>query len=198
MVCHSVVVSTLCLLFLCTGCCSVLAVPVFLYGAASSEGVTLDSIRRSLGYFRSDTQGKWQGAMQFGDSTAAETSSLAPDFGPTKGPFSKGVLTMGAVPWIVNYNVPVTGIDIQAGKRVARRVSERGEGLPKVQAMALLHNDTIEIACNILDTSVTPPGEVQRFVEAAFKEPGTPNAQVGPGYLPGLTLERALELYDEQ
>jgi len=185
-----------------SGCCSVLAVPVFLYGAASSEGVTLDAIRRSLGYFKSDSQGKWQGAMEFrsGDTAAAEPSTLglSPDFGPTKGPFTKGVLTMGAVPWIVNYNVPVTGTDFQAGKSVARRVSERGGGLPKVQAMALFHNDTIEIACNILDTGVTPPQAVQDFVESAFREVGAQGALVGPGYLPGLTPDKALELYDEE
>lgn len=74
-----------------------------------------------------------------------------------------------------------------AAQRLARRVSERGGGLPFVQAMALQHAGpghgapqdaaapdplantapagTMEIACNLLNTNVTPPAAVQLEVE---------------------------------
>ena len=45
---------------------------------------------------------------------------------------------------------------------VAARVSSRGGGHDKVETMALRYGDgVIEVACNLLDTDVTPPEVVE-------------------------------------
>lgn len=77
------------------------------------------------------------------------------------------------------------------GKQIARRVSERGGGLPEVQAMALLHGDGgIEIACNLLNVEVTNPKVVQDMVAQLAEAQGV---EVKPGYLTGHSEEEILE-----
>lgn len=44
-----------------------------------------------------------------------------------------GVATIGAVPFIINYNVPLETSDLQAAKAIAKAVSERGGGLRGVE-----------------------------------------------------------------
>lgn len=53
---------------------------------------------------------------------------------------SKGIATVGAVPFVVNYNVLLRADDLQLARRIARAVSSRGGGLPCVEAMALPHD----------------------------------------------------------
>lgn len=79
---------------------------------------------------------------------------------------------MGAVPWVVNYNVLVDTRDLQAASRIAKAVSMRGGGLAAVEAMALSHADGTEIACNLLDSEVSCPDTVLRRVEALAADAG--------------------------
>ena len=133
------------------------AVPAFLYGAAHQSGRPLDDIRRALGYFQHNNGGLWIGSNIF-------PASMQPDCGPRVAPPGSGIVVVGACPWVMNYNVPLTSIDLSKGKRIAKKVSARGGGLAKVQAMALLHGtDCIEIACNLLDTEVSSPDALQRL-----------------------------------
>ena len=53
-----------------------------------------------------------------------------------------GVCCIGASPWIINFNVLLDGVkELEAARRIARAVSEKGGGLPRVQAMALKHEE---------------------------------------------------------
>ena len=70
----------------------------------------------------------WQGALAI-----ADLSSFLPDAGPVSASARAGVIAIGATPWVVNFNVPVTGGDLAVAKEVARAVSTRGGGLPAVE-----------------------------------------------------------------
>lgn len=165
-----------------------LHVPTFLYGAAHGEGRTLASIRRQLGYFKPNSSGgQWRGALD------AETLPIAPDAGPERLSTSKGVLVVGATGWVDNYNVPVYSSDLEAVKRIARRVSERGGGLSSVQAMGLAHGDGVaEVACNLLDPARVGAEQVQDRVQRLA---GAEGFSVGKGYFTDFSQEKIIELY---
>ncbi|KAL6975793.1 hypothetical protein U1Q18_024589 [Sarracenia purpurea var. burkii] len=168
---------------------SSLQVPTFLYGAANEEGRTLDSIRRELGYFKPNSTGnQWVGGPK------AEPLPLKPDVGPAYAVQTKGIIVIGATPWVDNYNVPVYSTDIATVRRIAKRVSGRGgKGLPSVQAMALAHGeDVIEVACNLLDPSRVGGDLVQLQVEKIAGEEGI---AVGKGYYTDFPQEEIVERY---
>lgn len=62
-----------------------------------------------------------------------------PDYGPSLVPPRTGLTLIGATRWVVNYNVLLRCDDLALVRRVARGVSQRGGGLPMVEAMALRH-----------------------------------------------------------
>ncbi|KAI5340511.1 hypothetical protein L3X38_019785 [Prunus dulcis] len=165
-----------------------LQVPTFLYGAAHEEGRTLDSIRRELGYFRPTSSGEqWVGGPK------SEYLALKPDKGPPQVTQGKGVIVIGATRWVDNYNVPVFSTDIAAVRRIAKRVSGRGGGLPSVQAMALAHGESvIEVACNLLEPEKVGGDRVQLEVERLSEEEGI---RVGKGYFTDFSQEKLIESY---
>lgn len=117
---------------------------------------------------------------------------MQPDYGPKSAPPESGIVVVGACPWVMNYNVPLASDNLEAAKLIARKVSERGGGLARVQAMALLHGDNcIEIACNLLDMEVSGPDVVQNLVSdlATVEE-----IRVHPGYLTGYSEDEILQL----
>ncbi|KAH6775317.1 folic acid binding / transferase [Perilla frutescens var. hirtella] len=165
-----------------------LQVATFLYGAAHHEGRSLDSIRRELGYFKPNASGnQWVGGPE------SETLQLNPDEGPPRAVQRKGVVVIGATQWVDNYNVPLFSTDMAAVRRIAKRISSRGGGLPSVQSMALAHGKgIIEVACNLLDTSKAGGNDVQRAVEQLAREEGM---DVGEGYYTDLSQSKIIESY---
>ncbi|KAF9589604.1 hypothetical protein IFM89_026536 [Coptis chinensis] len=165
-----------------------LQVPTFLYGAANLEGKTLASIRRELGYFKPNSEGnQWAGGPQ------SESLPLKPDEGPHQATRTKGVVVVGTTRWVDNYNVPIFSTDVAAVCRVAKCLSERGGGLPSVQAMALAHGEDItEVACNLLDPSRVGADKVQLEVERLANEEGL---SVGIGYFTDFSQEKIIEKY---
>ncbi|XVE49857.1 hypothetical protein DITRI_Ditri01bG0116200 [Diplodiscus trichospermus] len=167
---------------------SKLKVPTFLYGAANESGSLLDSIRRELGYFNPSS-----GGIQWSGGSKSVSLPLKPDAGPIQASPSKGVILIGASPWVANYNVPVFSTDIAAVRRIAKKVSERGGGLPSVQAMGLAHGDGVtEVACNLLEPSKVGGDRVQLEVERLAKEEGL---GVGKGYFTDLSPDKIIESY---
>lgn len=165
-----------------------LKVPVYLYGAAHEGGRTLDSVRRELGYFKPNSAGsQWAGGLK------TENPMPKPDAGPIEHSPATGVLVIGATRWVDNYNVPVWCTDTKSVQRIARRVSERGGGLKLVQAMALNHGEgCTEVACNLLDSSITGADKVQAEVERLASEEGF---KVGEGYFTDFSQEKIVEMY---
>lgn len=64
-----------------------------------------------------------------------------PDFGPAVLDPRHGFAAVGAVPWVVNYNVLLRTQDMQACRSIAKAISTRGGGLPAVEAMGLQHEE---------------------------------------------------------
>ena len=163
------------------------AVPVFLYAAAHPTGKEVDAIRRELGYYRPNSRGsQWAGwAMP-------ETLPLSPDEGPNVVSRAKGITVIGARPWITFYNVPILCTDVSVARRIARKVSARGGGLPTVQTIAVVHEDSTEIACMLLDPKLVGADRVPDRVEMQAAEEGL---DVEQGYFTDLSPEMFVEKY---
>ncbi|MED6185632.1 hypothetical protein PIB30_058994 [Stylosanthes scabra] len=163
-------------------------VPVFLYAAAHPTGKELDAIRRELGYYRPNFRGnQWAGwAMP-------KILPQNPDEGPIAVSTSKGISMIGARPWVALYNIRILSEDVPTTRRIARKVSARGGGLPKVQALALVHDkDSIEIACMLLEPNHVGADRVQSYVEMLAAEEGL---DVEKGYFTDLSPEMIIEKY---
>ncbi len=193
---------------------SSLGIPVKLYGDASSDGVGLAELRRKCGYFSGARTGEWTGRF------ASEEGMFTFDFGPDSLTEKWGFAMVGAVPWVCNYNVPLLftweQADVDGAERkqrtlvtaraVAKRVSARGGGLPQVQAMALPHGDCIvEVACNLLDTSISSISDVQQATALIVAETNLcdqlghgASVKVQEGYVTNQTPESILAAVDRQ
>ncbi len=76
-----------------------------------------------------------------GASEISMPAGMRPDFGPSKLDPRRGLATVGALPWVVNFNILLQTDDLQLARQIARAVSGRGGGLPSVEAMALPHEE---------------------------------------------------------
>jgi glutamate formiminotransferase len=162
------------------------AVPVFLYAAAHPTGKSVGAIRRELGYYRPNYMGsQWSGSM------LPDVLPISPDEGPTNVSSERGAITVGATPFLENYNVPILSKDVSIVRRITRSVSGRGGGLPSVQALALFHGDCTEIAC-LLDPDHVSAYQVQTVVEQISAEQGL---EVEKGYFTDITKDRMLDKY---
>ncbi|XP_042520046.1 formimidoyltransferase-cyclodeaminase-like isoform X3 [Macadamia integrifolia] len=164
-----------------------LQVPVFLYEAAHPTGKALDTIRRELGYYRPNSMGQWVGWA------LPEILPEMPDMGPSQVSRARGIALIGASPWFATYNVPVMSTDLCAARRIARMVSERGGGLPRVQTLGLVHGEeSTEIACMLLDPNRVGADRVQSQVEMLAAQEGL---DVEKGYFTDLSPEMSVETY---
>lgn len=170
--------------------------PGFLYGAAHPEGRRLDEIRRALGYFRPTSLHShlWQGPLSLDAHLFADR--IKPDFGPVVLSEKMGILCVGAVPWLVNFNILLETTNGAVAQRIARAASERGGGLKSVQTMALKHKDgNYEVACNILDASISPLEKVREKVKTLAEEE---NIRVRDWYTIGKSCEELFQLLEVQ
>ena len=77
-------------------------------------------------------------------------ASLVPGYGPRVVDPCRGIATVGAVPWVVNYNVLLDTGDMALARRIARAVSSRGGGVACVEAMALPHTAGESACCFVV------------------------------------------------
>ncbi|MEP7361598.1 MAG: glutamate formimidoyltransferase [Chloroflexota bacterium] len=135
--------------------------PVFLYAKAAtrSDREVLADIRRP----------QYEGLRDL-----ITEPGNAPDFGPARLHPTAGAVAVGARPFLIAYNINLETRDLELAKNIARRVRERGGGLPSVQALGL---DLAELGCvqvsmNLLDFSVTPMWLVWETVTAMARYEG--------------------------
>lgn len=168
--------------------------PSYLYGKAHPATKPLADVRRQLGYFSaSKPQGKiWTGALP--SSTNNTELPVSPDYGPVLSDPRAGVACIGAVPWIINLNVLLESNDMPAVRAVAKAVSERGGGMVGVQAMALQHDEGIEVACNLLAPQKVGPAEAEKEVRRLAEERGL---IVKRAYCTGRNVEEMIKLAEE-
>lgn len=180
-----------------------LDLPVMLYGAARRaplEPRTLAETRRQTPYFRG--KAKNSGVAETAAAAAAGEGdddiwkAVTPDLGgPVVDP-RRGVCCCGAVPLVLNYNVRLATEDRAVAAAATRAVRSRGggggampsSGLPFVEALPLVHeNGNFEVACNLLDPSVTPPQAVlERIASVAMDQFGV---AVDDHYTIGMTTD---------
>ncbi|XP_052177729.1 uncharacterized protein LOC127791755 [Diospyros lotus] len=163
-------------------------VPVYLYAAAHPTGKALETIRRELGYYRPNFMGtQWAGCA------LPEVLPVKPDEGPAQVSRERGVVMVGARPWIATYNVPILSKDVAAAKWIAQMVSARGGGLPTVQTLGLVHGeDSTEIACMLLEPNKYGADLVQKRVEMLAAKEGL---EVENGYFTDFSPEMITERY---
>ncbi|KAJ4729880.1 formimidoyltransferase-cyclodeaminase-like [Melia azedarach] len=167
---------------------STFQVPVYLYAAAHPTGKALETFRRELGYYTPNFMDK-----QWAGLAVSKILPEMPNDGPAQVSPARGVVMVGARPWIGLYNVPLMSKDVSIARRIARKVSARGGGLPTVQALGLFHGeDSTEVACMLLDTKQVGADKVQDRVEMLAAQEGL---DVGKGYFTDLSEEMILEKY---
>jgi glutamate formiminotransferase len=100
------------------------------------------------------------------------TPEYTPDFGPARVHPTGGAVVVGARPFLIAYNINLESRDVDVAKDIARRVRERGGGLPRVQALGLFLDDLncAQVSMNLLDFSITPIWRVWETVAALAAE----------------------------
>ena len=135
-------------------------VPVYLYGRAATrpDRTVLADIRRP----------GFEGLAEM-----MRNPSGAPDHGPSRPHPSAGAMAVGARPFLIAYNVQLSGSDVAVARRVASKLRERGGGLPGVQALGLelRSQGRIQVSMNVLDHARTPLWRVwETIAELADQE----------------------------
>jgi glutamate formiminotransferase len=119
--------------------------PVYFYAEAAtrSDRVRLADVRR----------GQYEGLK-----AEIATRGREPDAGPTRMHPTGGAVAVGARPFLIAWNIDLATEDVEAAKRIARRVRESGGGLPKVQANGfwIAERGRAQVSMNLLDAGVTP------------------------------------------
>nr|XP_046259021.1 formiminotransferase N-terminal subdomain-containing protein isoform X2 [Scatophagus argus]XP_046259022.1 formiminotransferase N-terminal subdomain-containing protein isoform X2 [Scatophagus argus]XP_046259023.1 formiminotransferase N-terminal subdomain-containing protein isoform X2 [Scatophagus argus]XP_046259025.1 formiminotransferase N-terminal subdomain-containing protein isoform X2 [Scatophagus argus]XP_046259026.1 formiminotransferase N-terminal subdomain-containing protein isoform X2 len=89
-----------------------------------------------------------------------DLEAIRPDIGlqPQK---RFGLTGVGASPYVMNCNVTIDTQDIALGRSIATAIRESTTGgLPGVQVLALPHEGTVEIACNVESVKGSPPSHM--------------------------------------
>ena len=141
-----------------------LGIPVYFYGAASEPpGRPLSALRK--GGFET-LRAAWP---------SERPADLIPDAWPHTGAHpTAGVTCVGARPVLLAWNVFVTGVDLDAARRIARSLRESAGGFLGVRALALRLPSTkrLQISMNLENVDVTPPMDVFRRLELLLHEQG--------------------------
>lgn len=95
------------------------------------------------GYFKPSREAAAAGSEVDGTSWTGSISqpqllAYPPDAGPYAATEAAGIVTVGAVPWVTNFNIPLYTNDMAAAKAVARGVATKGGGLPGVEVGSFL------------------------------------------------------------
>jgi glutamate formiminotransferase len=97
-----------------------------------------------------------------------------PDVGPARVHPRGGATAVGARPFLVAWNIDLATDDLEAAKRIARRVRESGGGLARVQANGfwIAERDRAQVSMNLLDTTTTPMWRVWEEVADLAEDEG--------------------------
>jgi glutamate formiminotransferase/formiminotetrahydrofolate cyclodeaminase len=154
-----------------------LEIPVFLYARAATrpERERLPDVRR----------GEFEGLRE----AIGTDPARAPDFGPARIHPTAGATAIGARPFLVAYNVYLTGGEIALAKTIAKAVRSSDGGLPAVQARGFDVESEPQVSMNLLDMDTTPLHVAYDAVAAAARAAG---ADVARSEIVGLVPERAV------
>jgi len=141
-------------------------VPTYLYGEAAlrPDRVRLAGIRR----------GGYEGLR----SLVLTDESRAPDFGPSLIHPTAGAVAVGARQPLIAFNLNLRTDDVDVARRIAATIRESSGGMPAVQAMGVLLENTgspptAQVSTNILDWRRTGIDELVVEVRRLARDAGT-------------------------
>ena len=153
-------------------------VPVFLYGEAA-----VDDRRRPLEAVR---RGQFEGL-----AAKMHDPGWRPDCGAATPHPSAGASAIGARAPLIAFNVNLTTDDLDAARRIARRIRERDGGLPGVKALGIRlgHREIAQVSTNVVDYRRT---SLEAVLDAVTREAGPLGVEVGGTEVVGLLPADAL------
>jgi glutamate formiminotransferase len=119
-----------------------LGFPVFLYGSAATT-----QHRRSLPDIR---RGGYEGV-----ASRLDDPLWKPDYGPRTLDPHRGVVAVGARPFLVAFNAYLDTDDVEVARTVARQIRESGGGLPAVRALGFGVGGNAQVSMNLIDLEQT-------------------------------------------
>lgn len=156
-------------------------VPVYFYEAAAKdpERVRLENIRR----------GQFEGLRE----EIRANPARRPDVGGPELHATAGATVVGARKFLIAYNINLATSDIEAAKRVARKVRASSGGLPCVKAMGveLKERRVAQVSMNLTDFEQTP---VHVVFEAVRREAAAEGTAIAGSEIIGLIPKKALEM----
>ena len=135
--------------------------PVFLYEMSAQKPA-----RKNLATIR---KGQFEGM-----SEKVKDPEWEPDFGGARIHPTGGVVSVGARPPLVAYNLNLNTSDVQIAKNIAKIIREKDGGLANVKAMGFMLEDRniAQVSINMTDYRVTPLYRVTELVKAEAKRYG--------------------------
>jgi len=154
-----------------------LEIPVFLYAkaAARPSRARLPDVRK----------GEFEGLRDL----IGRDPEKDPDFGPRRIHPTAGATAVGARPFLVAYNIYLSGGDEALARATAKQVRASSGGLPGVQAMGLMVGGEPQVSMNLTDIDETAMHVAYDAVAAAARAAG---ADVAWSEIVGLVPERAV------
>jgi glutamate formiminotransferase len=137
---------------------AILGIPVYFYEAAALRPVCfrLENVRRG------------QFEAQF------EAPQIPPDLGGPGLHPTAGAVIIGARKLLVAFNINLDSSDLNAARRIAKKIRASNGGLPRVKALgvALVSRKLAQVSMNLTDFEVTSPQAAFDVVEAEAAKEG--------------------------
>ncbi|TBR21109.1 glutamate formimidoyltransferase [bacterium] len=156
-----------------------LNVPVFLYDRAARkpERENLANVRK----------GQFEGLRDL----IGKDPARSPDFGPNAIHPTAGATAVGAREQIINFNINISGLTLEQGAGIAKKVRASGGGLPHVRAkeIDLAAKGLIQISTVLTDYRTTP---IAKVLDAVQTEAAAVAAEVVGTEIIGLIPREAL------
>jgi glutamate formiminotransferase len=141
---------------------SELGIPAYLY-----EDAARDPARRNLAAVRG-------GGFEELRDVIGTDRDRAPDEGAPQVHPTAGAVAVGARFPLIAYNVDLETRDLELAKRIAGEIRERDGGLPKLKAIGLALDDSVQVSMNLTDYRVTGVAEAFEAVRTRAEIAGVP------------------------
>ncbi|MBI5244698.1 MAG: glutamate formimidoyltransferase [Elusimicrobia bacterium] len=139
-----------------------LEIPVYLYDRAAKrpERQDLANVRK----------GQFEGLRD----EIGKNPERDPDFGPKRIHPTAGAVAVGAREQIINFNVNLSGVSMEQGKAIAKKVRASGGGLPCLRAkeIDLAAKGFVQVSTVLTDCTRTPLAAVYDAIDAEAKAAG--------------------------
>ncbi|MHC4660120.1 MAG: glutamate formimidoyltransferase [Planctomycetota bacterium] len=157
-----------------------LGIPVFLYENAAKKPE-----RRNLADVR---RGQFEGLKE----VIGKDPARMPDFGPDRIHPAAGATAIGARQFLIAYNVNLDTDDVELAKHIAKKIREKGGGLPGVKALGIDLGELgiVQVSMNLTDYTSTGMEKVYLEIQRMAGEHGCEVLESEViGLMPGAAFE---------